>query len=147
MFIDLDELFTGFFSSEVIWISIICNSYPLNEVFDAELRQLALLVQSQFNELFKVFIESNKTNIYKCESIQPWLSSQNSQLIKEFCFLPPDNKRKPDFQRLGAGFGNSILRRKTYRLKKELENFEYCYRVFESSLIKTILELINFETY
>ena len=147
MFIDINELFTGYFSAEVIWISIISNSYPLNEIFDQELKQLALLLQSQFDELFRLLIESNKPNIYKCDTIQPWLSSQNPQLFKEFCFLPPDNKRKPDYQKLRVGFGNSILRRKTHRLKKNLESFEFCYRTFESSLIKTVLELINYENY
>jgi hypothetical protein len=145
LFIDLNDLFSGFFSNEVIWMSLISNSYPLNEIFNEELKYLALLLQAEFNELFEVFIQANKANIFKCDSIQSWLSYQNPILFKEFCFSPPDKKSKPDYQKLRIRVGNSLLWRKTYRLKRQLESFEYCYRIFECSLLKTILELINYD--
>lgn len=142
-FLNLDGLFTGFITTEVIWLSMVSNSYPMNEVFDENLKRLALLLQNQLNDLFDVFINTNKPHISKCESIQPWLSYKNQRLAKEYSFSPPEKCRKPDYQQLNHSWTNAVLRRKTYKLRRELENFEYCFRSFEANLIQSIICLIT----
>lgn len=144
-FIDLDGFFTGIISNEVIWLSVICNSYPLNEVFDENLKRLALLLQNQINDLFDLFINANKPHIGKCESIQPWLSYKNQTLVKEFSFSPPNKSLKPDYQHLKYSWTNAVLRKKIYKMRKELESFEYCYRTFESIFIQSVVDLISYD--
>ena len=144
-FVNLDGLFSGYITTEVIWLSIVSNSYPLNEIFDENLKRLGLLMQSQLNELFNNFINANKPHISKCESIQPWLSYKNNNLVKEYSFSPPDKSNKPDYQQLKYSWTNAVLRRKTYKLRRELENFEYLFRTFEANFIQSILGLIAYD--
>lgn len=144
-FLDLDGFFSNIISNEVIWLSIISNSYPMSEVLDDNIKRLALLLQNQINDLFDKFINANKPHISKCENIQPWLSYKNPKLVTEFSFLPPNKDLKPDYQHLKYSWTNAVLRKKIYNLRKELESFEYCYRTFESAFIQSVVELINYE--
>lgn len=142
-FIDLNSFFTGIIIPEVIWLCLIVNSYPLNEILNEEIRTLALLLQCKFIEIFKSFMTSNKAFIKGHESIQAYLAYLNPELYNVYNFSKPAKFPKPEYQKLCINFSSTFLKKKSFRLKQELEDFELIYRCFESSLIISFCDILG----
>lgn len=142
-FIDLNSFFNGIIIPEVIWLSITVNSYPLQDILNNEIKTLALLLQCKFIEIFKSFMASNSQFVKTQESIQSYVAYLNPQLHTVYSFLKPAKSPKPEYQKLCMNFSSTFLRKKSFRLKQELEDFELIYRCFEGSLITSFCDMFG----
>ena len=142
---DIKELFTHVFSLEIIWMSYAVRGFPLEKVMDREVKELAVLVEAQFQRCLEALMECNKENIEKSSSIEPWLSYLNPALHSKHAFARP-KKVKVQYQRFRISYfkglcckaeGNAI------RLREILSDFELVYREFEAKLVVSLKNLKN----
>lgn len=139
--LDLDSIFSGIINIEIIWLSLILHTYPLQEIMNSEIKSIAVLLQAALMEILYLFMKSNKKNVKKFDSIKPWLSYKNINLYNVYSFPPPEKNPKPNYQELAIGLFNSYLNPTIIELKKKLEEFEFLYRTFEQNIILSLKAL------
>lgn len=142
-FLDLDSIFKAIINPEVIWLSFMANSYPLDQFLSQKAKDLAALLQMTFLNTFYEFINSNKTFVEKTSSIRPWLSYCNPALHETFSFPEPKKTLKPEYQDLSFNLFSRFLRKKSLLLKAQLEELELAYRTFESLLLSSVALLFT----
>ena len=141
--INIEALFTAIINPEIIWLSTTVNNYPLQEILNDEIKTLAIMLQSKFIALFSSFMRSNMENLAMTDSIQPWLSYINPELHKKYCFARPEKDPKPAYQHLSNSFSLKFWQKKPISLKQDLEDFEFLYRQFEASLLKSLCKMLT----
>ena len=142
-FLDLDSMFGRIINPELIWLSIIVDTYPLGEILTNEAKELGRLLQSVFMKTFHVFMRCNKEALKKSNSIREWLSYKNPVLNKKFAFPHPMKVPKPLYQELSINMFTKVTNRPVIALKQQLESLELAYREFERSLLLNFITILK----
>ena len=142
-FLDLDSIVGRIINPEMIWLSIIVDVYPLQEVLTNEVKELGKLLQSVFMKTFHIFMRCNKEALRKSSSIREWLSYKNPVLNKEYSFPPGKKMPKPLYQELKITMFTRVTNRQAIGLKQQLESLELAYREFERSLLLNFIAILK----
>ena len=140
-FLNLDSIYKGIINTEIIWLSIVVSVYPLGHVLNDEIKYYGELLQEMFKDTLHEFMSSNQNYVNQQDSIKPWLSFKDPSLHLAFSFPRPMKTPKPKYQELSINLFSSFLRKNSAKLKKQLEEFEIAYRMFENSLLLSFISI------
>lgn len=142
--VNLPNLFSDVINMEVIWLSYICLKPPMKSVLSTEVKELAKLLQEEFNKTLEMLMETNKEHLDNKNFIQSWLASKNLKLVEQYGFRRETLTIKPAYQSLTQKFFSCFFCKKGYQaseLRSQLAEFEKIYHHFEGVILKSWYEL------
>ena len=128
--IDLDSIFEKAINMEVLWMSVVVLNGPLKTIASEELKSLARLLLQEFTNLL-LTLKISKNSL--AEETYFIVGAKNSEM---------KNKQGGILGYLKKCFGKST-EALSDDIYQSLKDFEYVYRYFEESLLKTCMSFEN----